>query len=296
MRRAAAVVTFAALALVPSLASAYCRTSSCEGGVTGARCVPAAAGDCGNALAWPSPCVTYSVQQDGSAQVALADAQQVFDKAFAAWMTADCGGGTVPRIRVRATEPVACAEHEYNQEAANANILVFRDELWPHPSKSTLALTTVTYNLDNGQIYDADMELNSATVAFSLSDTSVTYDLLSVATHEVGHFLGISHSTLPEATMRPDYIPGSLGLRDLDADDAAAICATYPPGAPIPSDCDDTPRHGFSGLCAADQPKITETSDGCSVAPGRAGRPAPWLALGLVASALALWRSRRAVC
>jgi hypothetical protein len=289
---------FAALSLCPTLASAYCRTAACAGGLTGSRCVPAAAEDCGTPLAWPSPCVTYSVQEDASAQVALGDAEAIFEKAFGAWMNADCGGGTHPRIRVRYAGPVPCGLHEYNQDAGNANIFVFRDELWPHPSKSTLALTTVTYNLDNGQIYDADMELNSASVTFSVSDTSVTYDLQSVATHEVGHFLGISHSSLSEATMRPDYLPGSLGLRDLDADDAAAICATYPPGAAIPADCDDTPRHGASGLCAADQPKATETSDGCSITPGPAGPPGravPWLAIaGSAASLVALRRSRRA--
>lgn len=301
MRRAlftfAPFAAFAALALSPALASAYCRTAACPGGVTGARCVPAGAEDCGTPLGWPSPCVTYSAQEDASAQLSLGDAEQVFEKAFAAWMNADCGGGTHPRIRVRFAGPVECAEHEYNQDAGNANILVFRDAEWPHPSKSTLALTTVTYNLDNGEIYDADMELNSATVAFSVSDTTITYDLQSVVTHEAGHFLGISHSSLSAATMRPDYIPGSLDLRDLDADDVAAICAAYPPGEAIPASCDDTPRHGYSGLCGADQPKMTEAGDTCAAAPGPAApgsRSAPWLVLA--AGLLALRRSRRAVC
>jgi len=221
--------------------------------------------------------------------------EQVFGAAFAQWTGADCGGGANPRIRVRYTGPVECAAHEYNQDAGNANIVLFQDVEWPHPSKSTLALTTVTYNLDNGQIYDADMELNSATVVFSVSDTTVTYDLQSVVTHETGHFLGISHSSLAEATMRPDYVPGSIGLRDLDADDVAAICATYPPGAAIPATCDDTPRHGFSGLCGDDQPIPSEVGSSCAV--GSAGSAhdgsARGVAFALALAGLALGHRRR---
>lgn len=254
-----AAVTALAVLSVSDAAFAYCRTASCPGGVTGAQCVPAQAGDCGVLLAWPSPCVQFWIQEDASNQVTLAQAETVFTAAFQAWTGAACGSGT-PGIRATYGGPVACTEHEYNQQAGNANIIVFRDAEWPHPSKSTLALTTVTYNLDTGDIYDADMELNSATVTFTVSDSSVQYDLLSVATHEAGHFLGLSHSVSSAATMRPDYIPQSTMLRDLDSDDIAAICDAYPP-ANVPASCDDTPRHGFSGLCAADQPTTTETED-----------------------------------
>ena len=198
------------LFLAPAPARAYCRTASCEEG-TGAQCVPAQPTDCGKPVFWPNPCLSFSVQQDASSQVPLASAEAIFQKAFSTWLSADCGGGKHPRLTVEYSGPVACDAHEYNQDPklGNANIIVFRDDGWPHHGAgTTLALTTVTYNLDTGEIYDADMELNSAGTKFSTGDTGVTFDLLSIATHEIGHFLGLAHTPDMGATMYTDYTQG----------------------------------------------------------------------------------------
>ena len=40
-----------------------------------------------------------------------------------------------------------------------------------------------------------------------------SFDLLSVLTHEAGHFLGLGHSSDPDAVMRPAYDPGTASLR-----------------------------------------------------------------------------------
>jgi hypothetical protein len=266
-RRAVAACGSAALAALaaPSPASAYCRTSVCTGVGTAAVCTPAQQSDCGIPLFWSSPCMSYSIQKDASSGVSLAETEAVFAAAFDTWMNADCDGGQKPRLLVEYTGPIECGKHEYNQKKHNANVIAFREDSWPYPgSGNTLALTTVTYNLDTGEIYDADMELNAFDTRFSVGDAAVTFDLLSIATHEAGHFLGLSHSRDYDATMFTDYRPGSVNLRDLNDDDRAGICAVYPPGAPV-TGCDSTPRHGFSSLCAADQ-SVEEPSDGCSIA------------------------------
>ncbi|WP_437594522.1 matrixin family metalloprotease [Sorangium sp. So ce1000] len=291
---AAACSALVAAALAhPGAALAYCRTSVCPpdkttSGLaeTAAVCTPALGTDCGTPLAWPSPCVSYSIQEDASAQVSLSQAEAIFEQAFATWTQADCGDGQTPRMEVIYLGPVACDAHEYNKRKANANIITFRDDGWPYVGGgNTLALTTVTYNLKTGEIYDADMEINSFDVALSQGDDDVSFDLLSIATHEAGHFLGLSHSIEREATMFTDYRPGTDDLRDLAQDDRDGICAVYPPGEPIKS-CDPTPRHGFSSLCAADQ-AAAKTSSGCAAAPrgnaGQGGRGE-----GLVLAALAL--------
>jgi hypothetical protein len=248
-------------------AFAFCRTASCAGGITGARCTPSLPTDCGTELFWESPCVGFSMQQDASSQVSLAVATDIFEKAFEVWQNVDCGGGKHPRIRAVNLGPVECNAHEYNKKAGNANIILFQDKTWPHVGGgSTLALTTVTYNVDTGEIYDADMELNSANVTFTMDDKTVKYDLASIAAHETGHFLGLSHSTMGSATMYSDYTPGSTQLRELDVDDIAAICAAYPPGDPIAASCDPSPRRGQASECSP--APIQEEKDSCSMAPG----------------------------
>lgn len=293
-RRLASLVCVTALAALAAsrTAHAYCRTSTC-GNTTGTLCTPSQPGDCGKPLAWPSPCVGYSLQQDASREVSLPSATQVFEAAFQTWHDVTCPGGGHPRIEGSDTGPVACNQHEYNQDSGNANIIMFRDAAWPHAGQGdTLALTTVTYNLDTGEIYDADMELNSAQAQFTTTDAGVKDDLYSIATHEVGHFLGLSHTSVNAATMFADYIPGTTSLRQPKADDIAAICAAYPPGAPIPATCDATPRHGFSSTCAS----APVSSGCCSVAPGAPASPgeAPGRALGLGALAAALAARRLA--
>lgn len=285
-----------AVLLAPAAAHAYCRTAACDSQDTAWQvCTPEAPGDCGTPLFWPNRCVGFTMQQAASAQVGLGDAESIFEAAFATWMNADCGQGTHPSIEIAYQGPVECDAQEYNKEKSNANIIMFRDDGWEYGGGGILALTTVTYHKSTGEIYDADMELNSQNVkSFSVGDDSVEFDLLSIATHETGHFLGIAHSADQEATMFTNYQVGTITLRDLTADDVAAICAAYPPGMPKSTECDAEPRHGFSATCAADQPEPVPEKKGCAVAAaGQTSGSGALAALGVLVGLGAALRRRR---
>jgi matrixin len=268
-----------ALALVAALigerqAEAYCRSSVCKvdgKSIHGKVCSPPVDDDCGTVLQWRQPCVGFAVEKSGSVQVPLDEIEQTARTAFAAWTAVDCGGGEHPRIEVDDLGTVSCSKVEYNQHGGNANVIVFRDTEWPHMDEGsgttdTIALTTVTYDVTKGDIFDADMEINSVQNQFTTADTMVDVDLRSVMTHEAGHFLGLAHSTVADATMFPNYMNGSTELRHLKDDDQQAICNAYPPDRTPKGTCDGLPRHGFSPECQA-----LQTEGSCAFAPGYQG-------------------------
>jgi MYXO-CTERM domain-containing protein len=165
---------------------------------------------------------------------------------------------------------------------------MYRDAGWPYASSAaTLALTTVTYNVNTGEIFDAEVEINSADNPITVGDDSVQFDLDSIITHESGHFLGLAHSCDLEATMFVSYKLGDTSLRSLEADDIAGICSIYPPGTSV-AQCDPTPRHGFSSDCGSPP---AETGC-CTTAPGGPSRSGSAAVLALLA-AFGLGASRR---
>lgn len=288
MRRAFALSVGLLTVTASTVASAYCRTSACGGKTVGAICTPPQTSDCGFPLYWPTPCIGITVQEDGSSDVTAEATRGIVNRAIDTWMAADCGGGAHPRISIVDQGFVACHEQEYNQDKANSNTLMFRDDDWPY-AKNRLAITTVTYNLDTGEIRDADMEFNSAEADFTTTEDAVDVDLESVVTHEMGHFLGLAHSPSSTATMFADYPPGSVNLRTLEADDVAGLCATYPPGVII--DCDPTPRGGLGDECGS--PALEDAGCGCRVASTSSSLPLSVLVIGGVL-ALARRRAERA--
>ncbi|HVY49113.1 MAG TPA: matrixin family metalloprotease [Minicystis sp.] len=279
----------AAVLATSSFARAYCRSSVCAGGVEGKVCTPSEPDDCGTPLVWVEPCVGFTVQKDASVQVPFSVAEQVLQTSVAAWTSAACSNGT-PSIEVDDLGRVSCDAVEYNQHAGNANILIFRDKKWPYTgdvgATDTIALTTVTYDTQNGHIYDADIEVNTANYTFTTDGSPGTTDLQSVLTHESGHFLGLAHSSVNGATMFP-YYAGGTDLRSLETDDIEAICTVYPLDRQTEGKCTDLPRHGFAPECAADQ---TETR--CAATPGETG-PRWLVAAWSFAALAALGRRRR---
>jgi hypothetical protein len=90
----------------------------------------------------------------------------------------------------------------------------------------------VTY--PKGALLDCGIEFDSAD-PWSTTGAGGSFDVQSVGTHEIGHFLGLSHSTVGNltgvnpvsATMAPFGITGNTDLRSLEEDDTASVLRTY---------------------------------------------------------------------
>lgn len=309
-------LTVAAVFAAEGEAFAFCRTTSCEckhgdkalpekNGLPQSTCGQPD-GDCprdehgcrklGVPIAWAGRCTGFSPNLAGTNQLPADDFNAAFDRSFQAWSLVDCGGGRHPSIQVYTLRPTTCAVSENNKTGPNVNAIYFTDNGWVAPSTKELdgviAKTRANF-LKSGEIVDADIAINSARHDFTVTDdpVAVRYDLVSVMTHEVGHFLGLDHSDDPDAVMYWQYSPGTV-RRELQRDDIEAICTVYPPDRDAA--CDPVPKGGLQDTCGPDP----ELNPGCAV--GRdAGRPAGAsggaVAVGLtmLAGALERWKRKR---
>jgi MYXO-CTERM domain-containing protein len=261
----------------------------------------------GAPIAWPGGCVGYSANLAGTSQLSEDDYNAAFEQAFQAWALVDCGGGRHPSIQAFKLRPTTCAASQYNSTGPNINSIYFTDDGWPVPAKASaeakkteldaiLARTRTWSDHTTGVVNDSDIAINSAGHVFSavkdapdtdgagFADDNTPYDLISVLTHEAGHFYGLDHTSDPTAVMWWQIGKGEV-RRQLRPDDIAAICAIYPPDRV--TTCDPTPKGGLEDSCG---PKPT-VSSACSSGPGAANVSAPIL-MSMLGLAM-LWAKRR---
>jgi len=273
-------------------ADAFVRTMTCQAGADPAvNALACREGETPVPIFWDSTCVTYHINEEGSADVTLSDVEREVQQGFDAWADADCSylgfhyGGQTDEDRVG---------YSPCDGVPNANIVVFRPSDWRHPSQA-LALTSVTYDLNTGQIVDADIELNDEQFNFTVTDNPVLVriDVQNTIAHEVGHLLGLDHSPESEATMFAMAPSGETGMRTLDSDDIAGVCDIYPSGAAEPSCPSSQAYFEAPTVGPGDQCPVEDT--GCCAVAGPAGggdRSAPLL-IALVGLGMALVRRRR---
>lgn len=102
---------------------------------------------------------------------------------------------------------------------------------WAAFGIDAMSFTNVISSTTTGQILEADIVFNP-NVRFSVDGTSsaTVADLYAVATHEVGHLLGLDHTPLASAVMFPLTQGGNFS-RALTSDDTIGISALYPTAA-----------------------------------------------------------------
>ncbi|MDF2697081.1 MAG: hypothetical protein K0S65_5464 [Labilithrix sp.] len=164
------------------------------------------------------------------------DAAGELDVATRTWGRPPCTGF---RARFGGVEPALSGDD-------GENGVFFHDTAWPEALEPGALAQTILHLDGAGKLHDADIHVNGAEYRFSTDGAPGTQDIRSVFVHELGHALGLGHSTDARATMN---ISGSgLRWRSLEKDDIDGVCALYPGTGSAGCDADPCPS-GF--VCVA---------------------------------------------
>ena len=101
-------------------------------------------------------------------------------------------------------------------------------------------------------------------------------------THEVGHYLGLDHSQIQEATMYRSARLGETKKRSLEQDDIDGVCSIYPVSE-SPLEC------GAPPYCNPESLAALRNEAGCMTHPKSPKQPLAWLALFTIG----LWLRRQ---
>ena len=101
-------------------------------------------------------------------------------------------------------------------------------------NSGTVGVTSAKYSQTSGQIVEADIQFDDISFQFlttgsnNLSSTPKKINLNDVAVHELGHFFGLDHSSVREATM---LFAVADNLQTPKSDDMMGLYALYPSGS-----------------------------------------------------------------
>jgi MYXO-CTERM domain-containing protein len=232
----------AALLCIPSAAVGFQQTETCtESGLYACE-----SGEKPKALHWNARCVRYRINEEGTQNFSgsskdvpnIEELRRSVADAFRAWNEISCSDMTLVDGGLTSDGD---ATYKSGGES-NTNLVLWHDDGWSAvASARAFALTSVTYNPKNGVIADADIEVNTEFYRFSAGEEPEAshVDLRNTMTHEVGHFVGLDHTDIREATMFGTAPVGEIAKRSLHPDDIEGLCTTYPSEERSQSLCDD---------------------------------------------------------
>ncbi|AWV90486.1 matrixin family metalloprotease [Bradymonas sediminis] len=176
---------------------------------------------CPNGVTWSSSRqpLDYYINRNGSSTVPMNTVTRIFEDSFDAWSEPCCSSFTT---NYRGTTSLTALNSD------DEVVLSFQENNWPTQMgnvNQTIAVT-LFQGYSNCTIYSAPILFNAVGFDFCSSGSGCT-DLQSIATHEIGHNLGLDHSNHSDATMFYAY-SGGTSARTLSDDDVAGVCALYP--------------------------------------------------------------------
>ncbi|MGE0126887.1 MAG: matrixin family metalloprotease [Blastocatellales bacterium] len=170
--------------------------------------------------------IVYNLHQAGSDNLSFSQVEQAIAASFQAWED-------VPTSAIAFSR----GPNTTSTKTGNDNLLQL---FWLENSTTTsdglnvagvLALSRLTSFASGprtGEIIDASLTFNGNQFQWAVDGRNDAADVVEIATHEIGHILGLSHTPIGGATMFPRTGVGRLRGRTLESDDAVAVSAVYP--------------------------------------------------------------------
>ncbi len=203
----------------------------------------------------------------------------VLGDAFSAWSGAMAPGGSNAATNVKFAFGSANASLPSSPTLDCKNVIGFSDPNsgdFPTGVVAFAAITTTPGGFVPGSncpgyttkcpigncIVDVDVMFNPAQTFATTAPTIGQFDLQSVATHEIGHLLGLDHSTIAHAVMYPYGDTSLIGVHStLSMDDVIGIGHLYPgPGTADGNGIKGNVTLNSSALYAADVQAIDATT------------------------------------
>jgi hypothetical protein len=180
----------------------------------------------GRPLSWRAFPVPFFINSDASG-LSFSTARDAISAAFSTWQGAS--GGAI-------TFAFAGQSHSGSDGQDGQNTISW--QMLAAGTDDTFGQSILTFSGGDGEIFDVDIELNTAfplaVLPAGQNDPSdPRADLQAVATHEAGHFSGLAHENMlgPEVVMFFEDTSGNTTHRTLTADDQDGILAIYAGGA-----------------------------------------------------------------
>jgi len=183
-------------------------------------------------MRWAHPPVRYFITNRDVPGVSAQQLQAAAGRAFATWTGVSTASISAQFAGFTAAQPL-------EDDSVSAIGFRARPDL-----ENVLGSTTFTVDNVTGEIVESDIFLNS-TFQWSVAAAgeSGRYDVESIAAHEIGHMLGLSHSALGETELQSSgrrnvlgkravmfpiaYPAGNIEDRTLESDDIVGISDIY---------------------------------------------------------------------
>ncbi|HED67123.1 MAG TPA: matrixin family metalloprotease, partial [Planctomycetes bacterium] len=179
----------------------------------------------GKSLKWANPGnISLVIQSAGSDDIPDGSHVTALRMAMDGWNNLT---GTANQF-IEDTSPTQQARTDWSSSSVH---LLYFDETnssgyFPTGS-GTVAITPVSF-MSTGKIVDADVLFNGSGFSFTTSGEVGAFDVADVASHELGHLLGLDHSGWAGATMYP-YVDSTVILhRSLSEDELRGMRHLYP--------------------------------------------------------------------